>query len=77
MGICAMISLIIKGGFNEAVNAAMQHDVVIGDLRRHEKWGYTLATCDDMHLPQVIKWYSTDMNLLLYSQKDADPISAA
>lgn len=65
-----MISLVIKGSFDEAVNAAMQYDVVIGDLKHNKPWKETFATCDDYHLPQVIKWYAEDMRLLLYSQKE-------
>lgn len=64
-----MINLIIKGSYDDAILAAKRYDVLIGNLRRHE-WNYTLATCDDKHLPGVIKWYAHDLSLLLYSQKD-------
>lgn len=62
-----MISLVIKGSINEAINAALAHGVTIGDLRSHHN--ETLATATDDQLSRVIKWYSSDMSLLLYSHE--------
>lgn len=65
-----MISLVIKGDYNQAVNAAMRHDVTVGSLRSYKTWNYTIAEADDLYLPEIIKWYNADLTLLLYSQKE-------
>lgn len=63
-----MISLVIKGSFPDAIDAALRHGVTIGDLRSHHN--ETLATATDSQLSRVIKWYNSDMSLLLYSHHD-------